>query len=458
MLAFAILVTLQFHYDASEFVNAVYHVSCLTGRLPCSNPVYTKFWTDVMHRTPRDGAQFNRWSAIFDRAENAAPNAPRAELLPNYASFYPSIRVRQNLVSTAMQAGSPERFRKRAEAIVGAADAAALAEVLAHTVRRLHPWYIDNAPPTRARLKLVHARVRENGTVPLIAGIARFVRADFSARDVWVHAVPSPAPKQTDASATAVRNHVLIEITDDMKPEAAASIALHELTHALYDSAPQADHLKLMGQFAATKHPTTPALYGLVNEAIATGIQLLLYERQGVDDKDAYRHPYIPRVGRSTMPLLKRAIGQRATMLDEFVPAYIEAAEKELKSEIAAPRFQLLTAGVLASVKNKTASDSFFETFRPVGACSSEEELERYDMLSAVRLLTYDEQDPHLNAVPDLSELSKNRGFAYRLPPAAAKRPTYILAGRDTADLVDVVKEFARISDTRGEGLLLKLD
>lgn len=459
MLVVALLTaSLQFQYEASEFTNAVYHVSCLTGRLQCSNPVYTKFWNEVMHATPQDGERFDKWSAIFDRAEKAAAKAPPAEFLPNYSSFYPSLRIRERLVTAAIEAGSPERFRRGAEAIVGAVDAAALADVLAHTMRRLHGWYLENGPAAKARLKLVRARLSRSRTAPLIDSVATFVKADFPSRSVWLHAVPSPAPKQTDASAACVGNHFIIEITDEMNAEGMASIALHELTHALYASARQSDHLNLMGQFAATKHPAAPALYGLLNEALATGIQLALDQRKNVDDKDVYRHPYIPRIGRSTMPLLNRAIEQRTTMLDDFVASYIDAAEKELKAEIGTPRFQLLTAGVLASDKNKSAQDSFFQVFRVVGGVTSEAELDNYSSLPAVRLITYDQQDVHLSTVSGLSELTKHRGFAYRMAAAQAKRPVYILAGRDTEALVAVVKELAKISNAPAHGLLFKLE
>jgi hypothetical protein len=210
----------------------------------------------------------------------------------------------------------------------------------------------------------------------------------------------------------------------------------------------------LIDQFAATKHPASPALYALLNEALATAVQLLVNEQQGVDEKDVYRHPYIPRLGRSTMPVLKRAIAQRSTMLDGFVPAYIEAAEKELKEETRAPKFLLLAAGVLASAKNKAAQDAFFQSFRSVGTTTSEGDLEKFDNLPAVRLITYDEQDRHLAAIPDLAELTRYRGFAYRVP---AKRRTYILAGRDTEAVIDVVKELAKLEDTPNQGLLFRL-
>ena len=177
----------------------------------------------------------------------------------------------------------------------------------------------------------------------------------------------------------------------------------------------EADHMELIGQFAATRHPAAPALYALLNEGVATGIQILVNEQEAVDEKDVYRHPYIPRVGRAIMPLLKRAFAQRTTILDGFVPAYMEAAEKELKEEIRTPKFQLLAAGVLASPKNKAAEHAFFQTFRSVGATTSEENLEKFENLPAVRLITYDEQNPRLPAVPDVSELTKQRGFAYRL-------------------------------------------
>ncbi|MEO8660574.1 MAG: hypothetical protein ABI693_19040 [Bryobacteraceae bacterium] len=454
MLAFALLTTLQFHYDVSEFVNAVYHVSCLTGRIACSSSVYGRFWNESMQSTREDGADFDKWSEIFSRAENAAGGAASAPLLPNYLSFFPALRVRQSLIDAALRGGSPDGFRTLAEPIVGVADAAAVAEVTRHVTARLHPWFVENAPSTERRLKELEARVRGNGSAEIMGRVAKFVKAKFPGNDVWVHLLPSPAPKQTEATGTALRNHSFIELTESMTPEVAAPIVVHELTHSLCDSASQSDHLKLISQFTASQHPAAQALYGLLNEALATSVQLRLYEQGSVDDKDVYRHPYIPRAGRATLPLLKEAMERRTTIQKGFVKRYVAAVEKEIGSEIDAPRFQLLVACVMTSDSNKPAREAFFQAFRVLGACSTEKELEQYPGTPAVRLLRYDEQEA-TTTVPEFEKLRSHRAFVYRQPN---KRSSYVLAGRDTNAIIQAVEELAKKVDAPAQGLLLAIE
>jgi hypothetical protein len=44
VLALLALTSMRFDVAVSEFANTVYHVSCLTGRIQCTNAVFTEFW------------------------------------------------------------------------------------------------------------------------------------------------------------------------------------------------------------------------------------------------------------------------------------------------------------------------------------------------------------------------------------------------------------------------------
>jgi hypothetical protein len=77
LLALVVAAPLHFHFDASEFANAVYHVGCLTGRLACTKTVYTKFWNEKYNVTREDGARFDEFRKIFEQLEDAAAKANR---------------------------------------------------------------------------------------------------------------------------------------------------------------------------------------------------------------------------------------------------------------------------------------------------------------------------------------------------------------------------------------------
>ena len=71
LLAVAAAVPIHFHFDATEFVNAVYHTACVSGRPICSRDVYLRFWNEKYHSTTEDGSRFDEFGKIFDELERS---------------------------------------------------------------------------------------------------------------------------------------------------------------------------------------------------------------------------------------------------------------------------------------------------------------------------------------------------------------------------------------------------
>jgi len=453
MLALALLaaIPLHFHYDASEFTNTVYHVTCLTTRVPCTNLTFTHFWNAELHLTPADQAELDVWLETFRKLENAAPAPPSAPLLPNYLSFYPSLKARHAIVVAAVESDSSEDFRRRAARLIDPADAARLSQVLQHFQRRLHPWWIANSGPVEAHIRKVRHQMRNSGLLPLAGQVSAFLEAHLPKKDVYIHAIPGPFPASKESSATVIANHFFVEIVASDKPQDTMWKAMHELTHAFYDSAPAARHQSLMSQFVAAG--SQPAFYTFLNEAVATAVQLLVYERNGITDDDPYHHPYIPRLGRSTLPLIKEALANRGTLFDGFAISYIRAGAAELKEQVTGPKFILAAAGVLSSEKNHKAFEMFFERIQPNFYLSTEKEWLLFPGLNAVRLLTYNELPPFASQVPNLDSLIKSSAFAYA-SVHEGKGTEFLVAGRDTDALVEAVKRLARLPSIPTQGLI----
>ncbi|HMF76473.1 MAG TPA: hypothetical protein VK604_12490, partial [Bryobacteraceae bacterium] len=215
MLALALLasISLHFHYDASEFTNAVYHVSCLTGRVPCTNSVFTRFWNDEFHVTRDDGAQLDAWLEIFRKLESAAPAPASAPLLPNYASYYPSMKLRHSIIAAAVESRSSEDFRRRAAKLTNPSDAARLSQVLQHFQRRLHPWWLATGRHSvKTHIRQVRREMRASELMPLASQVAAFTEANLPTRDIYIHAIPGPFPTSKEAAATVIANHFFVEI------------------------------------------------------------------------------------------------------------------------------------------------------------------------------------------------------------------------------------------------------
>jgi hypothetical protein len=75
----------KFHCDASESANAVYHLACLAGNIPCTKPVFERFWRDKLQLKAADQSEFDAWTAIMTKVANAAPPPKPAPYIGNTA-------------------------------------------------------------------------------------------------------------------------------------------------------------------------------------------------------------------------------------------------------------------------------------------------------------------------------------------------------------------------------------
>ena len=385
--ASVIVATLVFHVDASEYAQAVYNVLCLAQHVPCTTAKYDRLWKDELRWSPEDQTQLDRWQSIVRAAETRAPAQPDAPLLANYLSFYPTLRQRQSIVSAALDAKSAAAFQVRASHLVAVDDARALARVLRHFQTRLHPWW-----QRVGRKRVSGLRAIEQQLSPAVRGllhqVASFVRADAGITNVCMHVVPSPDVANDNASGTVIRNHFFMELVPPPVPldaardraKMVASIAIHELTHALYDSAPPAMHVALMQQFVAASDHSGPSMYAFLNEAIATAVQemaAVLAHKDGPVDGGEYRHPYIPRLGRAATEPLKKAFATGKTMTDGFVDDYVRAAREVLGADVDSLAFRFAAVAIVASDSTRPAVTSFRDTLTPTYGADSVHDWQR---------------------------------------------------------------------------------
>src|ERR1700730_18087852 len=95
LFAMAAAVPLQFHVDATEFANTVYHTVCTTRRMRCSREIYLRFWKEKYKGTPEDGKHFDASTGVVDELEKAAPAARPLPYLPNDFDYVPDFVSRQ---------------------------------------------------------------------------------------------------------------------------------------------------------------------------------------------------------------------------------------------------------------------------------------------------------------------------------------------------------------------------
>ena len=259
-----LIAALAVHADASEYSNAVYNVVCLAQQVTLyAGEVRHRLWKNELKWSTEDQTQLDRWQSIMRAAETRAPAPPDSPLLANYQSFYPSLRQRTSIVSAALDAKSVNSFQARAARLAAREDAVALGRALRHFQTRLGPWW----------RRVGRKRVGRRGAIereftpcsPRPAWSRRLIRPRRHQHRRCVHArrAQSGRRQRQRVRAQSIRNHFFMELVPPGSRDAAqssaakmiAGVAIHELTYALYDSAPVATHLALMRQFVVVLRP-----------------------------------------------------------------------------------------------------------------------------------------------------------------------------------------------------------
>ena len=359
---------LRFHYSSAAFPNLIYNIACLAGNLPCTKEAYEKLWHGELDwNAHQDDRQIEVWAKAVKKAAGDG-QIPKAPFLGNYLAFYPNVAGRERLIGAALEAGSTRELGRRLKGLARVEEVAALSAVLDHFAARYHKWWVaKRATQLRTHLRQVDRNIRRDGMAPLAGQIAAFMEARLATPDVYVFAIVRPDQKSTESIATVLTNHFFVEIVGQDKPEDTEWKAMHELTHYFYATAPLEKHLAFMNEFLKTGREDAPPLYGFVNEAVATAVQLMIYQRKHIAETAPYDHPFIPRLGKSTLPLLKQALSEKATLFTpNFAESYIRAGEAGLGETVRSPRFLLSSVALLPSGKTeKAATGTFFREFGP---------------------------------------------------------------------------------------------
>jgi hypothetical protein len=454
----AVTTPFRFHVDAAEFPSVVYHVSCLSDKTPCTKPEIEKFWHDDLKWTDLDQRQLDAWNAALDAVAARQSKPLESPFLPNYASYYPGLAAVRRIIAAGLDSRSPAEFRKRAATLAPANEIVQLSNALEHFQRRLRPWWKSHGKRYAARRKPIQSLLNAPEVAAVADRIARFMESEMTSREFRVDLIPRNNPRSDAASATFVGNHLLLELIDAMKkPNDAIPVLIHELTHALYEIAPLRLHQKLIRDFAAASEPQAQALYAILNEGIATGVQLTLLEAAGQTDEDAYRHPFIPRIGHAVSAPLRGALENGPTLFHGFLESYLRVCPIELKEELASPRFILLSAILFPIGELDEAEKAYHSYLAPIWSASPQDRA-RFPEVNIVFLITYDKLDAIAGNWDEIVPLSKeHRGFAFS-SPRNNKGRTYVLAGRDDMAVAEVVKRLAAIRTGTADGLVLSVD
>ena len=238
-------------------VNAVYHVACLAESIACTKDVFERFWKDRLGWTANDQAVLDSWRQVMTDITNSAATRSPAPLLPNTPRFHPGQAVRQTVMVAAIESRSPQDLLRRSAGTLGVQNAARMNQAIDHFERRIRSWWrSERRQAIQRRLRDVEQHARRTGMPGVVAQVGAFLEADLPNRDVYVHAITAPDPQSKDYMATQFGNHFVVEMVDEATTDGIVGIAMHELTHYLYDRAPPERHLALLEEFVQSRAPS----------------------------------------------------------------------------------------------------------------------------------------------------------------------------------------------------------
>jgi hypothetical protein len=134
-------VQVRLHVDASDRVNAVYHLACLAGSIACTKDNFERFWKGDLGWTAADQVALEAWRAVMkDVTEHAPPRQP-ATLLPNTRRFHPGQAAREKVLAAAVESDSSRRLVERSGGILTMVTADRIESAIDHVERRIRSWW-----------------------------------------------------------------------------------------------------------------------------------------------------------------------------------------------------------------------------------------------------------------------------------------------------------------------------
>jgi hypothetical protein len=453
---------LRLQVEASSRVNAVYHVACLGDSIACTKNVFERFWKERLDWTSVDQTHLDAWRQVMKDVTDGAPPRPPAPLLPNAPRFHPGQAARETVLVAAVESRSSGDLVRRSKGSLSAENAARLKTAIDHFERRIRPWLKSAGEKAfEGRTQQVEQIARRNRMLETAAQVAAFLEAELPGPNVYVHIIVAPDPTSKDFTATAFANHFVVEVVEAVTADGIVSGALHELTHYLYDRAPLDKHLRLLEEFVRSAAPSFAGLYTYLNEAIAVAAQGLYADRLGErgSEEEGYDHPYVAPLGAATTPLLKDAVARRGTLFSGFAARYLSAGAMALQKKLSQPQFVLAQVAFLLPDDSDRMTAAYYGMMFPKASAQfrSAKDLEAFPDVSVVQFVRYDALGALGEIIPDLASFRSHRGFAYAMSRGRGAR-TYVLAGRDTDAIIEVVTKLGGLETLTSTGLLFSVD
>ncbi len=456
---------MRLHVDASLRTNAVYHLACLGGSIACSREIFERFWRNRLDESDTDRQTVTAWQRLLASAVERAPAMKPSPLLINAVPLHPDGLTRRQVIAGLIETGSAAALVRRAP-VLSPAEARELIGLVDRVERRLRPWWrAEGERSASARIRGVVDTARRNDAMEALGRMAEFLESAPPDENAYVHAIAPPEPESEDYTATAILNHLPIEVVAAASdPNDIVEGVVHELGHYLYDYIPPDRHLALVNEFVASDAPSVAGMYSYLHEAMAISAQGLYGDALDngtldADDPDSgYKHPYIPALADVALPLVRAAVARDEHLVGGFSRAYIDGVLSSLGDRRNELPFVFAQTVLVTTSGNRELADAFERTLFPVSSVRFDDlaRAEAFPDTNLVQLATYAELGD--TAEPEVLRLrGDHSGFAYALPRG---RGGYHLtvAGRSDQDVLAVIGKLTEVVTFAGPGLVVGIE
>jgi hypothetical protein len=329
---------INYVFRASRLTNLAWQLDCLAGFGRCSRPAYEALWQARLQSEPDLLVALARWTEL--RRKLRGPVGERLvsrSLLPlpeRKADLWQRVRF------ASVIAADDAEYQSDLYALTDTQSADALRAVIARFDLAFSTIWAHALPVLQRAMAEQATLQRREDVAATVQRVAAFYGGGIGAPPTMrFDLLYRPEHASADFS-TQLLDHGLIEVVASAKPELRIQPPMHEMFHYLFASAPFPKLDELASRFAASPDADALAAYGLLDEALATGLAQGVLGRELAPAELAarlatprklYDDPFIDAVTKAFLPalgaLLQKPAAGGTVFSGEFQTAYLAAVK-----------------------------------------------------------------------------------------------------------------------------------
>ncbi len=346
----------SFEVRYQPIANLTYELDVLTGVLPHDGDQnFKKLWNDHFLSTEEDRQALQHWKLI--RTNLSERNEPQQKSSTRFPIEWvgPRLNPDSDVRFAGFDAKDATDYHRRLQASSGAAMAYQLSQVVEHFLPKYQEWWSqEGSQRGKSFAQKLGELLKSDPIQNIISEETRFYRPRLKSNSVIPFILlyrPDDLPEPT--SGQQLGPYSVLQFLPNEKPELRVDIAVHELSHFLYNSASPRDLAGLQNRFLRVNSSNAMPCYNLLNEVLATAIgngilkeklsDPVYFSRYLAYPKSMYNDEAIDSGAKAVWEWLKSYFGEGGSLYDpQFVSKYVARMEKGMGSQLGRPKLELI--------------------------------------------------------------------------------------------------------------------